>query len=205
MIHYNFVTYALNCADLSHAETHTDQVLLALLVRNDRNAFTVLYRRYWPTLYEAAWKRLKNAQQAEDIVQEIFITLWTRRAALKIDNLPAYLHTAVRFRVLNYVERDLANAAFYEPFEAITASVSNADDLLIEKELTSLVNTYIESLPEKRRAIFILHLKERLSTKEIADRLQVSQKTVQNQLGTALKGLHTRLAPVLVGITSHLL
>ena len=188
---------------MSHDLSHTDQVLLELLVRNDRNAFTVLYRRYWQSLYEAAWKRLKNAQQAEDIVQEIFITLWTRRAALRIDNLPAYLHTAVRFRVLNYVERDLAGATFYEPFESITASVSNADDQLIEKELNSLVNAYIETLPEKRNAIFLLHLKERLTTKEIADRLHVSQKTVQNQLGTAMKGLQTRLAPVLVGIAGH--
>lgn len=181
---------------------YTDKVLLDLLVQDDRNAFTILYRRYWMSLYDAAWKRLKNPQQAEDIVQDIFISLWTRRAELAIDNLPAYLHTAVRFRVLNYVERDLAATAFYEPFEAITATTATADGSLIEKELAGLVQAYIESLPEKRRAIFLLHLKENLSTKEIADRLQISQKTVQNQLGTALKGLHTRLAPVLAGIVT---
>lgn len=151
-------------------------------------------------MYDAAWKRLKNNQQAEDIVQEIFITLWTRRAELSIEQLPAYLHTAVRFRVLNYIERDLATSSVYGPLEAITAAEQGADSVLLEKELHELLAAYIASLPEKRRAIFILHLKENLSTREIADRLHISQKTVQNQLGTAVKGLHTKLAPVLIGL-----
>jgi RNA polymerase sigma-70 factor (ECF subfamily) len=177
---------------------YTDNELLDLLSQDNRNAFELLYKRYWPTLYDAAHQRLKNNQQAEDIVQDIFINLWTRRAHLKIDNLPAYLCTAVRFRVFNYVHRDLAAEAFYEPFEAMAAHHAGADGQLLEKEMMQLVEAYAKSLPEKRRRIFLMHLTGNLSTREIADQLRVSQKTVQNQLGTALHGLRTHIIPALL-------
>src|SRR5580698_6805084 len=100
---------------------NNDNELLVLLAQDNRNAFELLYRRYWLELYDAAYQRLKNNQQAEDIVQDIFVNLWIRRDLVKIENLRAYLHAAVRFRVLNYVQRDLASEAFYEPFEAIAS------------------------------------------------------------------------------------
>jgi len=175
-----------------------DNDLLVLLAQDDRHAFESLYRRYWLELYDAAYQRLKDNQQAEDIIQDIFVNLWIRRAVLKIGNLPAYLHAAVRFRVLNYVQRDLASEAFFEPFEAIASYQSGADGLLLEKEMMKLVLLYADTLPEKRRKIFLMHLNESLSTREIADQLRVSQKTVQNQLGTAMHGLRAHISTLLV-------
>jgi RNA polymerase sigma-70 factor (ECF subfamily) len=184
--------------------SYTDNELLALLSRDNRNAFELLYKRYWPELYDAAHQRLKNNQQAEDIVQDIFINLWSRRARLNIDNLPAYLHTAVRFRVFNYVHRDLAAETFYEPFEAIAICHSGADGQLLEKEMLQLVQAYADTLPEKRRRIFLMHLTGNLSTREIADQLRISQKTVQNQLGNALHGLRTHIVPAFILLVSIL-
>ena len=74
--------------------------------------------------------------------------------------------------------------------------------MLLEKELLDLVQSYINSLPEKRKQIFLLHIKDNLSTKEIAERLNISQKTVQNQLGTSMQGLHTRIAPIIIAIAA---
>ncbi|MDR3711388.1 MAG: RNA polymerase sigma-70 factor [Puia sp.] len=183
---------------------HTDNELLALLSQDDRNAFESLYKRYWPTLYDTAHQRLKNNQQAEDIVQDIFIDLWNRRARLTIANLAAYLHTAVRFRVFNYVHRDLAAESFYEPFETMATYYTGADGQLLEKEMMRLVRAYAETLPEKRRKIFLMHLTGNLSTREIAEQLRVSQKTVQNQLGNALHGLRTHIIPTLLLLLSVL-
>jgi RNA polymerase sigma-70 factor (family 1) len=185
---------------------YNDNDLLALLAQDNRNAFELLYRKYWLELYDSAHQRLKNNQQAEDIVQDIFVNLWIRRSLVKIENLPAYLHAAVRFRVFNYVQRDLASEVFYEPFESIGFYQSGADGLLLEKEMMHLIQLYAETLPERRKQIFLMHINENLTTREIADQLRVSQKTVQNQLGSAMHGLRTHISPlVIIFILSYFL
>lgn len=177
---------------------HTESRLLELIGHSNREAFELLYRRYWSQLYDAAFQRLKNGQQAEDIVQEIFIGLWTRRDTLQIENLPAYLHTAVRNRVLNYVARNKIADSFYEPLAALLSDTTAADSALMQKELLELMRAYIGSLPEKRKQIFALYLYHNLSTREIAEKLHISQKTVQNQLHTTMKGLKSKMAPLLL-------
>ncbi len=92
----------------------------------------------------------------------------------------------------------LRRRVFYEPFEIMHGEVNDTDNRLFEKELISLIEDYINTLPEKRKEIFVLHFKENLSTKEIAEKLDVSQKTVQNQLNSAIKGLRSGLGPALV-------
>ncbi|BAV04541.1 RNA polymerase ECF-type sigma factor [Filimonas lacunae] len=165
-------------------------------------AFEILYRRLWVEMYDTAYQRLKNDAQAEDIVQDVFTSLWTRRASLNIDNVTGYLHTAVRFKVFNYVQRGAAHS-FLEPFQSL-ASPANADDKLLEKELSALLAAYEAALPDKRRKIFQLYFHERLSTREIADMLDISQKTVQNQLGTTLQDLRAGVLPLLILLTSTL-
>jgi RNA polymerase sigma-70 factor (family 1) len=185
---------------MANEVVYTDSKLLDLIAHHDHSAFKGLYRRYWSQLYDAAFQRLKDHQQAEDIVQEIFVSLWKRREALQVDNLAAYLHTAVRNRVLNYVVRNKAPESFYEPLAAILLESTTADTILLQKELLELLKSYIETLPEKRKQVFVLHLYHHLSTKEIAEKLQISQKTVQNQLRTAMADLKTKITPLLIAI-----
>lgn len=173
----------------------SDEQLLRQMGVGDRESFKIIYQRYWLPLYQAAYKRLANHHQAEDIVQEIFIKLWERRKELNITYLEAYLHTAVRYRVYNYVAREVAADSFYEPFEQLALASAEADAALIEKELLQLANAYIAMMPRKRRRIYDLYFKENLSTGEIAERLKISQKTVQNQLGNAIKGLRAQVLP----------
>ena len=182
--------------------SYTDNELSRLLHQGDEPAFAELYNRYWLELYNTAYQRLKNKEQVEDIIQDVFVKLWIRRAEIQIENAQAYLHTAIRFRVFNYVEREAVHESFFEPFETIGFSSSTADEKVLEKELLDLVYAYINTLPEKRKQIFLLYIKDNLSTREIAERLNISQKTVQNQLGTAMQNLHTRIAPILIAIAA---
>jgi DNA-directed RNA polymerase specialized sigma24 family protein len=78
-----------------------DQELIILIKQDDSNAFTKIYQKYWQELYNAAYKRNRNREQCQDIVQNVFTDLWNRRMALTIDNLQAFLHTAVRFQVFH--------------------------------------------------------------------------------------------------------
>lgn len=181
---------------------YTDNELTTLIHNGDEPAFAELYNRYWLELYDTAYRRLRNKEQVEDIIQDIFVKLWIRRAELQIENPQAYLHTAVRFRVFNYVERKTAHESFFEPFESIAYSTATADEKVLEKELLEVVEAYIEALPEKRKQIFLMHIKLNLSTQEIADRLKISQKTVQNQLATSMQGLHNKIAPIIIAIAA---
>ncbi len=180
--------------------TYIDSRLLDLIARHDQGAFELLYKRYWNQLYDAAFQRLRDHQQAEDIVQEIFVTLWAKRECLNIYNLSGYLHTSVRNRVLNYIVRNKVSEDFYQPFAALLIESGTADMVLLEKELLELLKAYIQLLPEKRKQIFVLHLYNQLSTKEIAEKLQISQKTVQNQLRTAIDDLKTRFIPLVIAV-----
>ncbi|RZJ97651.1 MAG: sigma-70 family RNA polymerase sigma factor [Flavobacterium sp.] len=170
-----------------------ESYLFALLKQGDEAAFEKIYKRYWTGLYQAAYKRLPEKEKCQDIIQNIFVDLWTRRADLTIDNPTAYLHTAVRFQILKQITRNPKNSFISSQFEKELISPLASDHVVLEKEVKSLVELYIAALPEKRKNIFLMHYYEGLSTANIAIQLNVSRKTVQNQLTTASHGLRFKL------------
>lgn len=175
-----------------------DKELLVMIGQGDQEAFATLYKSYWLEMYDNAYKRLKNKKQAEDIVQEVFLSLWQNRKGHNIDNLPAYLHTAVKYKIFNFVQRNHFHQTFFEPFNEISLGFKGTDHTLIEKDLQNLLIAYINTLNDKKREIFRLHFIENLSTKEIADQLEIPRKTVQNQLRSITVGIQTRIAPFLI-------
>ena len=175
-----------------------DSVLVQQLSQEDRKAFEIIYCKYWRPLLDVAWKGLHDKQAAEDLVQGVFLSLWQKREQLKINNLEAYLKTAVRYKVLNHVIRTKRTYEFFESFYEIFHEKNTPETTFLAKNLLELIHVYAAILPVKRREIFMLYIQSRLSTKEIAETLGLSQKTVQNQLGISLHGLRTRLTPVLL-------
>lgn len=173
-----------------------------MLRQGDRAAFTEIYRRYLPSLYDITFKRLKHKEQTEDVLQEVFARLWVKKEMLQIIELVSYLHVAVRNETINYITRHRQVFEFYEPFEHILVETASSDGQLIAKELLAAVYAFAETLPERRKQVYLLHIKNKMSTKEIADKLGITQKTVQNQLGTALHGLKTHIVPVILGLIS---
>jgi RNA polymerase sigma-70 factor (ECF subfamily) len=173
---------------------YTDTKLLELLAQDNRDAFDALYDRYWELLFLAAFRRLKDKEQCRDIIQDVFIDLWCRRGQVVINNVKAYLLTAVRFQVYKLVAKEKAGPAFFELYETIAASTFGAEGALLEKEFMEHVKVWIDELPEKKRTIFLLHTQHDRSTKEIAHELSLSQKTVQNQLGSTISRLRLHIA-----------
>jgi len=173
---------------------YTDAQLLELLAHDDRAAFDAIYDRYWEVMYQGAYRRLRNKQQCREIIQDVFVDLWLRRGKVDINNIKAYLLTAVRFQIYKLAPKEKAAHAFLEPHETMAASLCGAEANLIEKEFMRFVRSWLEVLPQKRRKVFLMHIDDNLSTKEIAELLCVSQKTVQNQLGTAMQSLRLHIA-----------
>lgn len=172
-----------------------DLLLLEEIREGSAVAFNRLYAKYWRSVYIAAIKMLKDHDQTQDIVQDIFINLWLKREELMIGNLSAYLRAAVRNRVLNLFEREKRYVPFGELLgETMETSGSRADALALRNEFLHAYKALIDSLPAKRKKIFRLYDDEGLSSEEIARRLQLSRKTVQNQLGRAFSFLKANLS-----------
>ncbi|RZK59508.1 MAG: sigma-70 family RNA polymerase sigma factor [Pedobacter sp.] len=177
----------------THLNIENEKTLFALLKQGDEIAFSKIYKAYWAELYNTAYKRLPEKEKCQDIIQNVFADLWTRRELVEIENPTAYLHTAVRFQVLKQVSRNPQNSFLSENFIAELISPLETDGELLEKEVTNLINLYIDALPKKRKHIFVMHYFDGLTTAKIATELNISQKTVQNQLTTASHALRFRL------------
>jgi RNA polymerase sigma-70 factor (family 1) len=178
--------------------SHSDQELLALLREGDKEAFALIYQRYVRPLYQAANKRLQDSEQAEDLVQDVFFSLWKRRETLRINDLGPYLHTAIRYGILNHIARRKTPADFYAPLQEVLTDFNTPEDQLVAKQLMDLVYAYANTLPEKRRRVFLLHIRDKMSPAQIAQQLNITTKTAHNHLGAAMNGLRTHIAPAIL-------
>ncbi len=176
---------------------HSELQLTALLREGDGEAFVEIYRRNWRMMYNSAFKRLRDEKLCEDLVQNVFTDLWARRGEVEIENLPAYLNTAVRFQVIRHSTRTRAASPLTDTLESTLISSLRSEDLLIEKETLEIVKLWIAALPEKRREIFLLYYVEELSSSRIAEMLGVSRKTVQNQIASATGSIRDQLSKIL--------
>jgi RNA polymerase sigma factor (sigma-70 family) len=173
--------------------TLTDQQLLAFVNEGEEAAFDEIYKRYWKKLYAEAFRRLKNAHQCEEIVQDVYTALWLKRGQQQIDTLLPYLLTSVKYQVYMLYKKEKSLPFFEEPLEHMAKASLEADSLFFAKELKHCIDLWLEQQPEKRREIFRLRYVEDFTTKEISDMLGISQKTVQNTLLSAVKGLRSSL------------
>jgi len=175
----------------------TDAELLLLIQENKRDAFEQIYNRYWSKLYVAAYKILRDRQASQDAVQEVLVKLWLKRKENDIVNLNSYLHNAVRFQVFNQIRNGKVRTALFEEIAELSV-VNDAEHRLLSIDFNRKLEGSIIQLPEKCRKIFLLSRMEQLSTKEIAQRLALSPKTVENQLTIALRRVRISFGKVLL-------
>lgn len=164
-------------------------------IRNDDGlAFDVLFNRYWARLYKMAFRQLNDEAASLEIVHDIFISLWKRRKELEIQAFPNFLVTAIRYQVYSRLKSPKLSLVYKADFnESEHSSELNSGDMrLRDFELQHELDVYLNQLPKRCHEIFQLSRIEHLSNQDIAERLGVSKKTVENQLTAALK--HLRIA-----------
>ena len=175
--------------------SYSDGELAFLLTQNDDRAFTEIYNRFYGLLFIHACKRLNDDEEAKDVVQQLFESLWQKRNHVQPDkNLSAFLYTAIRNRILDiYAHQQVENKYVHSLQDFIDRDQVLSDYRVREKQMAALIEQEIDALPEKMREIFILSRKHNKSHKEIAAELGLSELTVKTQVKKALRILKTRL------------
>ncbi len=168
--------------------------------QNDQLAFKYFYEQEMFSLFRFAFSILKNKESSEEVVNDVFIRLWEKRHTLDtIKSIKFYLYTAVKNGCLNYLRDHKKTAAI--DLDSVETDhfyfTLDAQQLLQTKELQKLLEESVNGLPPKCKLIFKLVKEDGFSYKEAASLLSVSEKTIDNQLVTALKKLHFVLRPFL--------
>jgi len=160
-----------------------------------------IFHRFYRYLTVVAYQLIPDEGKAQDMVQDLFFSLWTKRAKLTVSgSLKAYLRKAIVNRCIDELRREKRRGATSDellPYQA--ASQTGADALLETSELQRHINHAIDQLPQRCRAVFALSRFHDLSNKEVAAKLDISVKTVENQMTKALKLLRQALVHHLPG------
>ena len=169
--------------------------LVNLLRSGDELAFTEIYNRYWEKLLAIGYYHTQDKQAAEDIVHEVMISLWERKAGLQIQSLQAYLATAVKFSVFKAIARDKRRRDLLA--ETVTDKhSSDIEDKLNARFLQEYLRGAVEELPAKAKLVFNYSRVDELSIKEIAIKMDLSPKAVEYHMTKALSALRNTLKKI---------
>ncbi|QEE49217.1 RNA polymerase sigma-70 factor [Flavobacterium alkalisoli] len=170
----------------------SDSELQNLLKEGSQDAFGVIFDRYWKKLYNYAYKIYREEEICQDIVQEIFISLWNNSGEAVILNLEGYLMRAVKYRVANHIRSLKFTQEHEDALLTIADPVKTANDIEYREFEQGILNE-IDKLSPKCREVFLLSRFENYTNSEIAKKLDLSIHTVEKHISNAIKHLRTNL------------
>ncbi|MBE9660772.1 sigma-70 family RNA polymerase sigma factor [Mucilaginibacter myungsuensis] len=186
----------------------TDAELFEAILLDNEQAFNQLFERHWLKVYTVAHKYVRDEELALEIAHDIFLNIWNKRQELKINSFKSYVITAASYHAIR--KRQTAKAIpvqyvdDYEYTEDAAYAISgrhehNQGEVNIdEREINDTVNHLLTELPKRCREIYYMSRRDNLSITEIAERLDISKRTVENQLTIALKHLRTSLKVIIL-------
>jgi len=180
---------------VSEAENISDNILVNRIRQHDKDAFRSLYNRYNKKIYFFALKYLKNNVEAEELVQSVFINVWVSRESLdQAYGIRSYIYKAAVNYIYNHLKKMAIRARFVES-EILKGEIysNHTYEQVFFHDLEKTINTFVDSLPGQQQQIFRLSRYEGLTHKEIAEKLNLSVRTVENQMYRALKLLKSIL------------
>lgn len=173
----------------------SDEILFNLMKEGDLNSFNTLFERYWKKLYATVYSNCTDNEVCSEIVHDIFLKLWLRREKLQIGNFKAYITASARYQIYRHLKSVTKSSLEYrEDLEFINqVAVNDGENNIHYRELERRVEEELEELPKRCKEIFTLSRKEQLTNEEIAKRLDISKRTVENQLTHALRHLRVSM------------
>lgn len=172
----------------------TDNDLFLQIRQGNKKSFETLFMAYYTPLCSFSRKYVKDTDDCEEIVQGFFLKLWDKRQELEINlSVKNYLFSSIRNRCLNYLKHEKIKQEYHAEMMSNTESRIDYANFIMEVNLVEKIDKSIAALPERRREIFMLSREQGLKYREIAEKLGISIKTVETQMGQALKELRENL------------
>lgn len=173
----------------------SDIEILTIALTDKRKAFELAFSNYWQALYIQAYRKLQSEDAAKDLVQEVYMVMWENLDKLaQQDQLLPYLFAVLRNKVLKKFQKDEVRLRYAV---SLTRNEESTDpsslQLILSKELQEIISDEIGKMPSKMREIYNLKKNEQYSIKEIAEKLNISEQTVKNQLLNGANRLKLRL------------
>jgi RNA polymerase sigma-70 factor (ECF subfamily) len=171
-----------------------EKTVFGKIRNNDEAAFKLIFNSYYSSLCHYALQFINDREHSEEVVQELFVKIWEKRETLNVEiSLRHYLFRSVRNQCLNLLQHEKIRKLHAEKLKDALLSEDAPGDYFISQEMILKIEESVNSLPEKRREIFRLSREEGLKYREIAEKLHISIKTVEIQMGLALKSLREKL------------
>jgi RNA polymerase sigma-70 factor (ECF subfamily) len=176
-------------------QSRTDRQLIDLLKAGDETAFAEVYDRYAENLAGFASSKLYSLEDARDIIHDLFVKLWEDREQLNITSgLKPYLFTIARYRIIDKIRRNITREEYAVMVQSLSTNHQpGVEQQIAAKELQQSIEKSLDELSPRIKEIYQLSRDEHLSISEIAEKLNLSEQTVKNQLSTALKHLRQSL------------
>lgn len=173
---------------MQHDYGYTDRELMQRVAEGDRDAFAEVYDRSWNTIYATALSYLKSPEWAQDVVQDIFLKVWTGREKLReVEKPDAYLFILARNELVSALRNKFDCTPISEKYEDyLPGDCIQPDKALSLKETTELIEQAVEQLPPQQKLVYNLTRKQELSHESIAKELGLNTRTVNNHATRAL-------------------
>ncbi|UOE47232.1 RNA polymerase sigma-70 factor [Mucilaginibacter sp. SMC90] len=168
--------------------------MAVLIAADDHGAFAELYERYFSVLYLHVLKKLRDKDEARDLMQELFAHIWARRVNMtRYSNIPGFLYASVRNRVFNIIDhKHVADKYLFSLAVHGTMEEAITDYRIRERQLAGMIESEINALPPKMREVFELSRKLNYTHREIAIKLNLSEQSVRSHVKGALRILRTK-------------
>lgn len=171
----------------------SDAELVALVKADDHAAFNAIYDRYWKFLLQAAYQVSRHRADSLDVCQTVFLWFWENRASVRVTaSLKGYLYNAVKFKLANLIRNGKVRETLFDDVKAIDVHTYKSNELEL-KQLQDFIRQLIHELPGRCREVFLMSRDEQLTHKEIAERLGISEKTVEDHITRAIGKLRAPL------------
>ena len=174
---------------------YNDEELMQEIKAGNMFAFDALYEKYCKRVYKFAYSILKSREEAENLMQDVFLNLWENRHKVEKDSsVKSYVFTITYHAAISVIRKKARESEFVEYLKSVQEiNVEPVDVVLEYNELTNKLDEIINTLPKRQKEVYLLHKVEALKYNEIAERLHISVNTIENHMSRALRTIREKL------------
>lgn len=176
-----------------------DKTFSDRFLQGDESAFIEVYNRYWYKLFLSSYRRIKDKEVAEELVQDLFLKLWEKRGTLSIGQLENYLFSSIRNATIDFLNRQIVNDKYVNYYKVYTSLQRNTTEEMVElNDLEEALEKGLNTLSGKSEKIFRLYRMDHWSVEKIARHFNLSEKTVHYHLTQSQKFIRAYLQQFIV-------